>query len=175
MRRDTDLGRQVIGQAGPLPGAEWEVAYDSDEPLERVTLALVDFDEIDTSWGSEERETLGTRLEWLLSNAETWDAPGWAPARGEPVTLVYECNWRDGTGAWRRMVHGYNSGRHRLVAARQLRRPTIWAKVLERLFYPPDERPPDRAEVPSSPQRRVLDARDHPNPAHVTRTQRAST
>lgn len=61
----------MSGPAAPLPGDAWEVAYDDDEPFEQVTLAFVDFVEIDASWGSEERKTLGTRLAWLLGNADT--------------------------------------------------------------------------------------------------------
>ncbi len=155
------------GVTPPL-GAAWEVTYDPGEPLQLVQLGSIDFAGIEQSWSDDERERLDSRLTWLLDNAETWEAPGWGPARGEPVTLVYECNWRGASGAWQRMVHGFTAGRHRLLAARQLGRPTIRAKVLEQLFFPPGDRPADRIEVPTSSDRRVLLSTDHPNAGHTT-------
>lgn len=154
-------------QAEPPLDDEWEVASRTDESFELVTLAFVDFAEIDESWSPDERASLDARVSQLLHDPDVWDEPGWPSARGEPVNLVYECNWRDTTGEWHRMVHGVNAGRHRLVAAQRVNRPTIWAKVAERLFFPPDERPPDRATLPPSSERRVLDPRDHPNPMHA--------
>ncbi len=153
----------MSGRSRPPPADEWEITYRSDEPFEQVTLAFVDFGEIDASWSAGERQGLAARLAWLLPRIDEWDDPEWLQAR-TPVTLVFECNWGESAGTWRRTLHGVNDGRRRFLAARQSGRRTIWAKVLERLFFPPGERPLDRADVPTCGERRILDPGEH---AHV--------
>jgi hypothetical protein len=136
----------------------WDIVYDEQEPMQLVDLDVVAHGEIEASWSPDERRHLRRRVAPFLGDL-SWNRPTTREDEPEPITFAYECNWFDGT--WHREVHRVISGRHRLTAARALHLSSVWAVVVDRAFFPSNQRPPDRAEMATTETSDWPDAHGH--------------